>query len=117
MRPIFWLRWAIKSSGKVVGFTGDFDQYGGVPAMQFLTPEMPWKWTKVKCSLDYLTCGTFYANPDNYEAEWTPTATTEFPISSTLLPLMFLLTGEMVKKAAGGAYTPWELRMEGGKHQ
>ena len=27
--------------GKVVGFTGDFDQYGGVPAMQFLTREVP----------------------------------------------------------------------------
>ena len=27
--------------GKEVGFTGDFDQYGGVPAMQFLTAEMP----------------------------------------------------------------------------
>ena len=27
--------------GKEVGFTGDFDQYGGVPVMQFLTPEMP----------------------------------------------------------------------------
>ena len=29
--------------GKVVGLTGDFDQYGGVPAMQFMTPDVPWK--------------------------------------------------------------------------
>ena len=27
--------------GKEVGFTGDSDQYGGVPVMQFLTKEMP----------------------------------------------------------------------------
>ena len=27
--------------GKVVGFAGDFNQYGVVPAMQFLTPEVP----------------------------------------------------------------------------
>ena len=55
--------------GKVVGFTGDFVQYGGVLAMQFLTPEMSWKWTKVKCSLDYIACGTFYADANNREAE------------------------------------------------
>ena len=55
--------------GKEVGFTGDFNQYGGVPVMQFLTPEMPWKWTNVKCSLGYLTYGTFYADPANRKVE------------------------------------------------
>ena len=62
-------------------------------------------------------CGTLYADNDNREAEWMPTETPEFPIAAISMPRMFLLTGDMAKKAAGGAYTPWELRMEGGKHQ
>ena len=66
--------------GKEVGFTGDFDSYGSVPVVQFLTKEMPWKWTTVKCSLDYLKCGIFYGDQANREAEWALTASVELPI-------------------------------------
>ena len=90
---------------KEFGFTGDFDQCGGVPVMQFLTPEMPWKWTNVECSLDYLTCGTFYADPASREAEWAPTASAAFPIEVTPLSRMFLLTKDIAKKAAQGSCT------------
>ena len=92
--------------GKVVGFTGFFDQYGGVPAMQFLTPELPWKWREEKVSFDYTSCGTFYTNCDNREEGWAPTESVEFPISLTLIPRMILLTGDMAKAAAKGDMTP-----------
>ena len=102
-------------AGKCVRITGEFDQYGGVPAMQSMTPEIPWKWTKVKVSLDYIACGTFYADPVNREVEWNPIETIEFPITEIPMPRMILLTGEMAKLAARGGNTPWELQMEGGK--
>ena len=76
---------------------------------------MPWKWTKVKCSLDYIAFGTFCADPDNCKAEWKPTETIEFPIAQIPMPRMILLTGEMAKLAARGGSPPWELQIKGGK--
>ena len=101
--------------GKEVGFTGDFDKYGGVPVIHFLTKEIPWVWTTIKCSLDYLNCGIFYFDPANREEEQVPTVSTEFPIISTPMPRMFLLTKSIAKLAAQGNCTPWEARLEGGK--
>ena len=62
-----------------------------------------------------MTCSTFYADPDNQEEGWAPTESVEFPISLTPISRMILLTGDIVKAAAKGDMTPWELRLERGK--
>ena len=52
---------------KEIGFTGDFDEFGGAPMPQFLPEKVPWTWQKVTSSVDLLECRKFYADAGNRE--------------------------------------------------